>query len=178
LDDRVISCKETATRRVYKGVQEETVKTEGELLPPTCADLYAQAYPSMVRLARLLIGSPELAADMVQDAFVDVYRRWDRIVQPSAYLRRAVVNRCRGHNRRRRVERRHRPQPPPPVSLEAHELTDALSALRYRERAAIVLRFYADLPDDEIAALLGCRPGTVAALVHRGLERLRRSIQP
>jgi RNA polymerase sigma factor (sigma-70 family) len=132
----------------------------------------------MVRLARLLVGSPETAADLVQDAFVEVHRRWDSLDRPAAYLRLSVVNRCRGHHRRRVTQR---------VGLrklswtastdETHDLTDAIAHLRYRERAAIVLRFYADLPDADIAELLGCRPGTVASLVHRGLERLRKVIE-
>ena len=67
---------------------------------------------------------------------------------------------------------------PEASSLDARELLDAVEKLRYRERAALVLRFYEDLPDAEIAALLGCRVGTVASLVHRALARLRSEIEP
>ena len=56
---------------------------------------------------------------------------------------------------------------------DADVLGTALATLPYRQRAALVLRYYSDLPDAEIAVALGCRPGTVASLVHRGLERLR-----
>jgi RNA polymerase sigma factor (sigma-70 family) len=56
---------------------------------------------------------------------------------------------------------------------DAGVLGAALATLPYRQRAALVLRYYADLPDAEIAVALACRPGTVGSLVHRGLERLR-----
>jgi RNA polymerase sigma factor (sigma-70 family) len=143
------------------------------------ADLYRESYGEMVRVARLLVGSPEAAADLVQDAFVEVHRRWDDLDRPAAYLRRSVVNRCRGHHRRRLTQRAGmRKLSSGATRDETRELTDAIARLRYRERAAIVLRFYADLPDADIAELLGCRPGTVASLVHRGLERLRKVIEP
>ena len=58
-------------------------------------------------------------------------------------------------------------------SDDADVLGAALATLPYRQRAALVLRYYSDLPDAEIAVALGCRPGTVGSLVHRGLERLR-----
>jgi RNA polymerase sigma factor (sigma-70 family) len=64
------------------------------------------------------------------------------------------------------------------VSLEADEMFDALAALPHRQRAALVLQFYEDLPQSEIAEILGCREGTVASLVHRGLAQLRRVVEP
>jgi RNA polymerase sigma factor (sigma-70 family) len=60
---------------------------------------------------------------------------------------------------------------------EPDELWDALATLSPRQRAAIVLRFYEDLPDDEIAQVLGCRPATVRTTVHRGLAALRKEIE-
>ncbi len=140
-------------------------------------DLYGQQFAPMVRLARLLVGSPEAAADIVQDAFVQVHRRWVTIRFPEAYLRQSVVNGCRGHHRRRDVERRAPVAPSEPSSFAARELLDAVGKLGYRERAALVLRFYEDLPDAEIAEILGCRVGSVASLVHRALARLRLEIE-
>ncbi len=154
--------------------------SDDEVVPgDSLEDLYARAFAPMVRLARLLVGSPEVAADVVQDAFVHVHRRWSSVRLPDAYLRQAVVNGCRAHHRRRALERRTAPLlMPEATSLDARELLDAVEKLRYRERAALVLRFYEDLPDAEIAALLGCRVGTVASLVHRALARLRSEIEP
>jgi RNA polymerase sigma-70 factor (sigma-E family) len=148
--------------------------------PTTFAECYAELRPEMVRLASAITGSPDIAQDLVQDAFVRLHGAWARVHDPRAYLRRAVVNACHSHHRRRRVERRHAALAGPESvgSLNANELSDALDALPYRQRAALVLRFYTDLSDVDIASTLGCRPGTVASLIHRGLEQLRRVIEP
>jgi len=152
----------------------------------------------MVRLARVLVDSPEVAEDLVQDAFIHLHRHWVAVRDPRSYLHRSVVNACRSHHRRAWRERPrsartadlgsdpelhgHRAAAGAGVvdgdveqsrSDDAGVLGTALSTLPYRQRAALVLRYYADLPDAEIAVALGCRPGTVASLVHRGLERLR-----
>jgi len=160
---------------------------------------YADSYPAMVRLARVLVDSPHTAEDLVQDAFVRIHARWGVVREPEHYLRRCVVNACRSHHRRLGRERRHARALPPgggapghgptgwetgglPPALsatpearadDADVLAGALAGLPYRQRAAVVLRYYADLPDAQIAAALGCRVGTVASLVHRALDRLR-----
>ena len=94
----------------------------------------------------------------------------------SPYVRVAVLNGCRSMGRRQALERERRPAPPDPVPLGADELWDALATLTDRQRAAIVLRFYCDLPDADIAAALGCREATVRTSVHRGLAKLRKEI--
>jgi RNA polymerase sigma-70 factor (sigma-E family) len=136
------------------------------------------AYAPMVRLAFLLTSSLETAEDLVQDVFARAYPRWVTITEPSAYVRRAVVNACHSHHRRRFRERAHPPRRPDPVELDADELFDVLATLPARMRSAIVLRYYQDLAEDDIAAILGCAPGTVRSLVHRGLARLRMVIEP
>jgi RNA polymerase sigma-70 factor (sigma-E family) len=147
--------------------------------PTSFADCYVELRPEMIRLAAAITGSPETAQDLVQDAFVRLHGAWKRVHEPRSYLRRAVVNACHSHHRRRCLERRHASAalPTASASLDADELADALDALPYRQRAALVLRFYSDLSDIDIAAALRCRPGTVASLIHRGLERLRRVIE-
>ena len=172
-------------------VQDAVVSTQlggprvvAEGTPPTSPASFAECYlelrPEMIRLAAAITGSSELAQDLVQDAFVRLHGAWDRVHEPRAYLRRAVVNACHSHHRRRRVERRHASLhgPPSNASLEADELADALDALPHRQCAALVLRFYTGLSDVDIASALGCRPGAVASLIHRGLEQLRRVIEP
>ena len=139
--------------------------------------LYRERYAPMVRLAYLLTGSEAIAEELVQDAFVSVHRAWDRADSPSAYLRAAVVNACRSWGRRRSLELLRKPAPPDPVLLVTDELWDVLQTLPPRQRAAIVLRFYEDLPDDEIALVLGCRVGTVRTAVFRGLEKLRKEVE-
>ncbi|MGZ8763578.1 MAG: SigE family RNA polymerase sigma factor [Acidimicrobiia bacterium] len=146
--------------------------------PLSYEDCYREQFRPMVRLAFLLTGSAETAQDVVQDAFVRLHRRWSSVEQPAAYVRRSVVNGCHSHHRRVRLERTRRPDPgAAAVDLDADEITDALAALPHRQRAALVLRFYLDLPDTEAAAVLGCRVGTVGSLVHRGLAQLRKDIE-
>jgi RNA polymerase sigma-70 factor (sigma-E family) len=147
--------------------------------PTSFADCYTELRPEMLRLAAAMTGSPEIAQDLVQDAFVRLHGAWSRVHEPRAYLRRAVVNACHSHHRRRRVERRHASLagPESSASLDADELADSLDSLPHRQRAALVLRFYGDLSDVEIASVLRCRPGTVPSLIHRGLEQLRRVIE-
>ena len=139
--------------------------------------LYRERYAPMVRLAYLLTGNQAVAEELVQDSFVAVHGAWERATTPSAYLRTTVVNRCRSWGRRRSLERRRPPAPPEPSELVADELWDVLLTLPPRQRAAIVLRFYEDLPDEEIAGLLGCKVGTVRTAVFRGLEKLRVEVE-
>jgi RNA polymerase sigma-70 factor (sigma-E family) len=143
------------------------------------ADLYRARHGDMVRLAYVLTGSQEQAADVAQEAFVKLFRKWDTVREPEAYLRRIVVNDCRSAHRRARRERDHAEGAGEPVvlDLEADELSDALASLPHRQRAAIVLRYYHDCSEREIAQVLGCRPGTVGSLLHRGLARLREVIE-
>jgi RNA polymerase sigma-70 factor (sigma-E family) len=141
-------------------------------------DFCRAAYPPMVRLAYLLTSSVETAEDLVQDVFARAYPRWSTITEPTAYVRRAVVNACHSHHRRRFRERAHRPSAPEPIELEADELFDVLATLPARMRSAIVLRYYQDLAENDIAEILGCAPGTARSLVHRGLARLRTVIEP
>ena len=112
----------------------------------------------------------------MQDAFVRTQRHWARVRDPLPYLRTAVVNGCRSLGRRQVLERARRPRPPDPAELGADELWDALAALTDRQRAAVVLRFWCDLPDAEIATALGCREPTVRTSLHRALAKLRKEI--
>lgn len=152
----------------------------GATEPPVWDDpliqLYQERYEPMVRLAYLMTGDRAVAEELVQDAFVNVHRAWSRATNPPAYLRTAVVNACNSWGRRRTLELHRRPAPPDPSVLVADEMWDALQVLPMRQRAAIVLRFYEDLPDARIAELLGCREATVRTSIHRGLARLRKEI--
>lgn len=141
--------------------------------------LYRKEYAKMVRLAHLITGSNEVAEDLVQESFVRLHRnRPGHAQEPAAYLRTVVVNRCRSWQRRRVLERSRQPRPGPmTVDSDARELLDALATLAPRQRAALVLRFYADLSEADIAVALGCRPGTVKSLLHRGLIQLERMIE-
>jgi RNA polymerase sigma-70 factor (sigma-E family) len=138
------------------------------------ASLYEANYRALVRLAFLLTQSAETADDLVQDAFARIFPRWRRLEDPVPYLRRTVVNAANSWHRRRRLELSRPPVVEESSALGANELFDVLALLPARQRAAVVLRFYEDLSDAEVAEILGCRPGTVASLVHRAFDQMRR----
>lgn len=140
---------------------------------------YAVEWPATVRLAALLTQRSSGAEDLAQDAFARVYGRWAAATNPKAYLRATLVNVCRQWQRGQGRERAHLPLIAAVDSVEfvAHELADALAALPYRQRAVLVLRYYADLSEAEIAETLDCRPGTVKSLASRALARLEKEIQ-
>ncbi|MEM8708382.1 MAG: sigma-70 family RNA polymerase sigma factor [Actinomycetota bacterium] len=139
--------------------------------------MYATRRHELVRLAYLMTGDAALAEEVVQDAFVNTHRHWDGIRDPFPYLRVAVTNGCRSWGRHQRVVRDHAPRDVGIAVDHPDELWDALGRLEPRRRAAIVLRFYADLPHGEIARILGCRPATVRTTIHRALRDLRREIK-
>ncbi|MFQ5557578.1 MAG: sigma-70 family RNA polymerase sigma factor, partial [Acidimicrobiales bacterium] len=145
--------------------------------PAELLALYVAQRTSLVRLAYLAIGDRETAEELVQDAFVATHRHWAAVRRPSAYVRAAVINRCRSWTRRQVMERERRPEPAEPAMLEADELWDALQKLDATRRTAIVLRYYEDRSSAEIAAIIGCRPVTVRTAIHRGLRQLRREIE-
>lgn len=141
--------------------------------------VYRREGVKMVRVAFLMVGSQQLAEEIVQDAFAALLERWDRVARPAGYLRICVVNGCRSSHRRRSLERRTKSteRPPSAVGLGADDMADALAALPPKRRAAIVLRYYGDQSETEIARALGVRPGTVKSLLHRGLAQLREVIE-
>lgn len=150
---------------------------EPQVLRPTFVETYRHRLTPLVRLAVALTGSEEAAEDIVHDVFVRAHGRWDRIEAPDAYLRVAVVNACRSAARRARSERiALAKQTAEPSVPDPDEMFDALGVLSYRQRAAVVLRYYEGLTFPEIAEVLGCRAGTAASLVHRALARLRQVI--
>jgi DNA-directed RNA polymerase specialized sigma24 family protein len=141
-------------------------------------ELFRRSWVDLVRLATLLTGSVTIAEDLVQDSLLRLEMRSTMPDDPTRYLRTSVVNACRSHHRRRLLELRHRPVPPGSGMDNPVELWDILDRLSRRQRTALVLRYYMDLPGDEIAAILRCRPATVRSLVQRGLTRLREELSP
>ena len=147
--------------------------------------VYRREHAPMVRLAHLLVRDRGVAEELVQDAFLRLHARLDRVEDPGAYLRTTVVNLCRGHGRRQETARRHGPAlagrdrvEPPPLPPELDEVWQALGRLPERRRDALVLRYYADLPTDEVARLLDTRPSTARSLIRRGLASLRKELEP
>lgn len=145
------------------------------------ADLIRCERAAMVRFATLLLGSAHQAEEVVRDGFEIVYERWSEVERPGAYLRTVVVNGCRTVLRRRDAERRYQQtavvDDVEQLPTRLVELQQALGRLNERQRTVIVLRYFVDLPDGEIAEALMCRPSTVRSLAHRALRVLRKELE-
>ncbi|MEM9468106.1 MAG: sigma-70 family RNA polymerase sigma factor [Actinomycetota bacterium] len=142
----------------------------------TLEALFRAEYVGMVRLAFTLVGDATEAEDLVQDAFVEVSRRLDEIRRPGAYLRQAVVSRCRSSLRRRRLLERRPPPRPEAASAEVDEFWDVLDVLSEDRRIAVVLRFYLNLRASEIAEVMGVSSSTVRSHLRRALATLREEL--
>ena len=131
-----------------------------------------------VRRATLLLGSVDDANDVVQEALTRIYRRWDDLDEPGPYLNRAVLNLCRDHARRERTRWRltARLTARSPTAAPEDPLDDLLGGLPFNQRAAVVLRFWGGLSTTEIAAELGCAPGSVGPWISRALRTMREDL--
>lgn len=150
--------------------------------------LYASQQPALVRLAVLLVDDRAAAEDVVQDAFLALQRRWHAVdpLAAGGYLRTSVVNGARSVLRRRRVARRHlrvaEPDEGPPADLallldeEHRQVVEALRTLPRRQREVLVLRYWSELSESEIAATLGIARGTVKSSASRGLSALEKRL--
>jgi RNA polymerase sigma-70 factor (sigma-E family) len=152
-------------------------------------ELYSQHYRALVRLAALLVRDTQTAEEVVQDSFVAMHGGWQRLRDTEkalAYLRQAVVNRSRSVLRHRTVVDKNLQKAPPDmpsaehgalVLLERHAVVAALRDLPDRQREAIVLRYYADLSEAEIAAAMKISRGAVKSHTARGMTALRAALE-
>ena len=152
-------------------------------------ELYAAHYRGLVRLSVLLVRDVETAEEVVQDAFVAMHGRWRTLRDPDkglAYLRQAVVNRSRSVLRHRGVQARHTPSVVPDLpgaddsavaSERRGQVLDALRELPTRQREVLVLRYYLDLSEAEIADALGISRGAVKSHASRGATALRHLLE-
>ncbi len=131
---------------------------------------------NQVRRATLLLGSVDDANDVVQEALLVIYRRWNELDHPGSYLNRTVLNLCRDRFRRQSTLRRLLPTlAAETVSSASNEvLDDILLDLPFNQRAAIVLRYWGGLTTQEIADQLGCPTGSVGPWIDRGLSKMRK----
>ena len=150
----------------------------------------AASTDALLRTAYLIVGDLGEAEDLVQETLFEVARRWPRVRRmehPTAYARRILVNRAVGGAKRRARRRQELAADVPPDRAmpalagaqvgEHQELIGALAALPPRQRAVIVLRYFLDLPEAEVAAALKCSLGTVKSTASRGLARLERALR-
>jgi RNA polymerase sigma-70 factor (sigma-E family) len=150
--------------------------------------LYTAHYRSLVRIAALLLHDTPAAEDVVQDAFVAMHGSWGRLRDTDkavAYLRQAVVNRARSRLRHLKVVERKAPAPSPDAAsaeqgmlraAERAEVMAALRALPHRQREVLVLRYYADLSEAQIADAMGISTGAVKSHASRGIATLRKTM--
>jgi RNA polymerase sigma-70 factor (sigma-E family) len=175
-----------------RGVVDE-IEFPGTLRQPQDAEaavgaLYQAHALGLIRLAYVMLGDRPGAEDVVQEAFSGLYRRWEHLADPDralAYVRSSVLNGCRSALRRQTVRRALVTFQRPAVSAEAtvlsgeerQQVMQAVRRLPGRQREVLVLRFYLDLPDEEIARVMGIRPGTVRSAAVRALETLGRALK-
>ena len=141
---------------------------------------FAVEQQPLQRFATFMCGDRDLAADLAQEALARTYAAWARTRDPAAYARRIVVNAVRDQ-RRKAVVRRLRPVDEPASTSESREtatleklsVAEMLQKLSPSRRAVVVLRFYEDMTEPQIAALLERPLGTVKSDLHRALDSLR-----
>ncbi|MBA2638960.1 MAG: SigE family RNA polymerase sigma factor [Nocardioidaceae bacterium] len=139
--------------------------------------------PELLRFGRVLTGNADSAADLVQDALERTLLAWPRLHErhePTAYVRRVMVNRNISIWRRLRRETVTDALPERTVEdrQRDHDLWAALQSLPARQRAVLALRYYEDLSETEIAAVLGCSAGTVKSQASKGMAKLRTVVSP
>ncbi len=156
------------------------------------AALFDQHYGPMCRLAYVILGDAAIAEELVMEAFLKTFSGWWRIrdrARVDAYLRRAVVNLCRSRIRRKAIESRvnatlhSREQVTTPAwDPERHETSrlvwKAVQALPERQRAAVILRYFEDLPEADIAEALQCSVGTVKSQLSKARAKLGLALGP
>ena len=152
-------------------------------------ELYSVQYKALVRLAAMLVRDTSTAEEVVQDAFIAMHDGWHRLKDTEkalAYLRQAVVNRSRSVLRHRVVVEKNAPKPAPDMPSAEHgamallERSAVIAALRdlpARQREAIVLRYYADLSEADIAAAMEISRGAVKSHTARGMASLKAALE-
>ena len=145
-------------------------------------ELYSLHYRALVRLAALLVRDTPTAEEVVQDSFVAMHGGWQRLRDAEkalAYLRQAVVNRSRSVLRHRTVVDKNLQKAPPDMPSAEHGALVLLerSAVVAAQREAIVLRYYADLSEAEIATAMGISRGAVKSHTARGMTALRAALE-
>jgi RNA polymerase sigma-70 factor (sigma-E family) len=154
------------------------------------AALFDRHYAPMCRLAYVILGDAALAEEIVMEALIKTFSGWGRIrdvARADAYLRRAVVNLCRSKIRRKVIEARvnavsyRRAELQQPAwDPEAHETSRvvwaAVRELPERQRACVVLRYFEDLPEAQIADVLGCSVGTVKSQLSKARSKLEKAL--
>ena len=142
--------------------------------PPDLGLFYAEHWHAQVRLAFALTSRRADAEEVVQACYLKVAQQWTAVQNPQAFMHRAITNASNDVLRRRlREERLGVDAPPPQAPRTLIEFYDVLNQLTVRQRTVVVLRYVAQLDDEELADILECRRATVRSLARRALQELR-----
>lgn len=155
------------------------------------AELFQEHYPQLRSIAYALLGDSQAAEEVASDVFVKAFSGWRRfraVEHPPSYLRRMVVNACRGRIRRRRIELRanemaqrnehSRAISPEPLPLPDPEVLAAIRRLPERQRACLVLRYLEDMSEAEVGRILDCSTGTVKSQLSKARAKLQKDLSP
>jgi RNA polymerase sigma-70 factor (sigma-E family) len=176
-------------RRVTGGYARPTPPPDPPTAQRVVSNLFAQHRVGLTRLALLLVDDEATAQDVVQEAFLGLYRHWQQLSDPASaldYLRSAVLNISRSVLRRRRTARAYVPRHESParsaeslamMRAEHREVLVALQAIGERQREVLVLRYWAGLSEAQIANATGLSAGAVKSTASRGLVALERRLQ-
>ena len=161
-----------------------TVEHNDAVVAVSFAEFYEESWPQTVGLAALLTGDSYVAAEIAQDVYIEIFRRWDEIRRPDLYAKAAIRNAARTRFRTNRI--RHLISLDETLSgsslLAVAEVDDtldvrrALGKLSRSHAEVIVLRYYAGMADNEIAEVLNLRPGTAKSRIRRALANLHKEL--
>ena len=151
-------------------------------------EFFVASWPRLLRTTYGVAGDAQLAEDALQTAFTKAYAAWSRISrtdEPLAYVRRIAINAAIAQHRKASARRETTVESLRDGSVVSHaddvvvhdEVWRAIAALPARQRAVVVLRYYEDLSEKQIADVLGCRPGTVKSQASAALATLRAALE-
>lgn len=160
------------------GQDDESVETRAAPDAPLFEAWYRTQYAQLVRVLAVVGGDRDAASEAAAEAFARALIAWDRVsamASPSGWTYKVALHVLRRRQRRARIERLVALPPPPPLTIpdEHVDLWEAVRALPLRQRTAIALHYVVDLPQAEVASIMGVAPGTVAATLHAARHRLR-----
>jgi RNA polymerase sigma factor (sigma-70 family) len=160
------------------GKHGEGVDASAAAAAPPFDAWYRTQYRQLVRVLAVVGGDREVALEAAAEAFARALVQWGRVAtmaSPSGWTYRVALNVLRRCQRLARIERLVPRHPPPPQAIpdDYVDLWEAVRSLPARQRTAIVLHYVVDLPQAEVASIMGVAPGTVAATLHAARHRLR-----
>ncbi len=144
--------------------------------PISFIQCYEVNFDAFIKMAYLVVQSKEIAEDIVQDTFFKVGNNWGSIEFPIAYTRKAIVHSCNSYFRHKRIEKIFAPRLAKLTldePLHTNDLAEFIKKLPRKQRIAIILRFYEDLTDDQIADAIGCNKTAIPSLITRARIQLK-----